>query len=235
MSELIQQAAKARLLSRAGEADRLIAEARAIDPENELVMQHANQAPATPPQHVIAQPQITYAAPIELQPAAGPQDLHLRGDVRQVVTKAGLAYGIKVVFDETATQGQNPNVRFDLDQTPYTEAMPVLLRMMKLFAVPLDAKTLLVAKDSEENRAEAGERQVEETIYIPASTTEQMNELTNIIKNVFDVKQVGVLADERNDRDTRVDADVEGVELHAGGYAGRRCGGGAGDQAGERG
>jgi type II secretory pathway component GspD/PulD (secretin) len=58
-----------------------------------------------------------------------------------------------------------------------------------MFGVPLDAKTLMVAKDTEENRQKL-ERQVEETIYIPASTTEQMNELTNIIKNVFDVKQI---------------------------------------------
>jgi general secretion pathway protein D len=189
VSELIQQAARARLLSRAAEADKLIAEARAIDPENELVLEHVNAAPAAPRPQMIAKPQITYAAPIELQPAPGPQDLHLRGDVRQVVTNAALAYGIKVVFDDTATAGQNPNVRFDLDQTPYTQAMPILLRMTHLLAVPVDTKTLLVAKDTEENRQKL-ERQVEETIYIPASTNDQMNELVNIIKNVFDVKQV---------------------------------------------
>jgi len=184
--ELIQQAAKARLTSHPDEAEALIAEARAIDPENEMVVQHANAAAATP--RVVAKPEITFAAPIEVQPKAGPQDLHLRGDSRQVLTKAALAYGINVVFDEPATT-VTPPIRFDLDQSPYTEAMPILLRMTHLFAVPLDAKTLLVAKDTEENRQKL-ERQVEETIYIPASTTEQMNELTNIIKNVFDVKQI---------------------------------------------
>ena len=184
--ELIQQAAKARLTSHPDEAEALIAEARAIDPENEMVVQHANAAAATP--RVVAKPEITFAAPIEVQPKPGPQDLHLRGDSRQVLTKAALAYGINVVFDEPATT-VTPPIRFDLDQSPYTEAMPILLRMTHLFAVPLDAKTLLVAKDTEENRQKL-ERQVEETIYIPASTTEQMNELTNIIKNVFDVKQI---------------------------------------------
>jgi general secretion pathway protein D len=189
VSELIQQAARARLLSKPAEADRLIAEARTIDPDNELVLQHASAAPATPGPRLIATPQIGYTAPLELAPAAGAQDLHLRGDARQVLTKAGLAYGIRVVFFETATAGQNPDVRFDLDQTPYTEAMPILLRMTHMFGVPVDATTLLVAKDTEENRQKL-ERLAEETIYIPASTTDQMNEYANIIKNVFDVKQI---------------------------------------------
>jgi type II secretory pathway component GspD/PulD (secretin) len=76
-----------------------------------------------------------------------------------------------------------------MEHTPYAQAMPILLRMAHLFAVPVDAHTVLVAKDTEENRGKL-ERQVEETIYIPGSTTDQMNELLNIIKNVFDVKQV---------------------------------------------
>ena len=188
VSELIQRAAKARLLSRTTEADGLIAEAKAIDPNDERVVQHADAKPVAPTEKLMAKPQITYSAPVEVQPSVGLQDLHLRGDARQVVTRAALAYGIKVIFDDSATQQGTP-VRFDLEQTPYTEAMPILLRMTHLFAVPVDAKTLMVAKDTEENRQKL-ERQVEETIYIPASTTEQMNELTNIIKNVFDVKQI---------------------------------------------
>ena len=188
VSELIQHAAKARLQGRPKEADGLIAEAIAIDPDDERVMQHANTNSAPPTQKLVAKPQITYTAPIELQPTLEPQDLHLRGDARQVVTQAALAYGVKVVWDDTAIQ-QNAPVRFDLEKSPYSEAMPILLRMTHLFGVAVDDKTLMVAKDSEETRQKL-ERQVEETIYIPASTTEQMNELTNIIKNVFDVKQI---------------------------------------------
>ncbi len=185
VTELIHQAALARMTEHASQADTLLAEARAIDPGNELVLQHPSDAPAT--QHTVTTPQVTFAGPVELEPTASPQDLHLRGDARTVVTRAATAYGIHAVFNETVT-GQN-QLRFDMEQTPYTQAMPILLRMAHLFAVPVDAHTLLIAKDTEENRGKL-ERQVEETIYIPGSTTEQLNELTNIIKNVFDVKQV---------------------------------------------
>lgn len=190
VSELIQQAAKARLLSKPAEADTLIAEARSIDPENELVLQHATPAPASDRPKLIAKPEIRYAAPVELAPNPGPQDLHLRGDARQVLTRAGLAYGIRVTFNEEAS-GELPPVRFDMEHSPYTEAMPILLRMTHFLAVPVDAKTLLVAKDTEENRQKL-ERQVEETIYIPGTETKSMDELVNIVKNVFEVKQVAV-------------------------------------------
>jgi type II secretory pathway component GspD/PulD (secretin) len=196
VSDLVQQAAKQRLTNHAAEADRLLAEARGIDPENELVTEHVkaeqtvnDKAPLRAGAQIRPAAEIRYAAPIEVAPTPGLQDLHLRGDVKTVVTKAAQTYGIKVVFDDSVVMG--PNIRFDLEQTPYTEAMPILLRMTHLFAVPVDAKTLLVAKDTEENRGKF-ERQVEETIYIPASSTEQMQELTNIIKNVFDVKQISV-------------------------------------------
>jgi general secretion pathway protein D len=195
VTELIQEAARQRLTNHGAQAETLLAEARTIDPDNELVLEHLNaeqsaksDAPLTPQTQVKQAPEVRFAPPIELQPTAGLQDLHLRGETKDVVTKAATAYGIKVVFDDSVT---NQTVRFDLEQTPYKEAMPILLHMTHLFAVPVDTKTLLVAKDTEENRGKF-ERQVEETIYIPASTTEQMNELSNIIKNVFDVKQIVV-------------------------------------------
>ena len=124
----------------------------------------------------------------QLDPAPGPRSLHLRGETQTVVTQAAQAFGIKTMFDEAIAGAP---LRFDMDGSGYAEAMPILLRMAHLFAVPLDAKTLFLAKDTEENRQRL-ERQVEESIYIPASTTEQMNEYVNIIKNVFDVKQVAV-------------------------------------------
>jgi len=197
VSDLVQQAAKARMLGLAGQANVLIAEARKIDPESDLVLQHAEDAGGQNAQgpavaklrtQVTPSPELTFAGPIQLAPKPGPQDVHERGEVRQVVTKVAQQYGVRVVFDDSVS---TLTLRFDLEHTPYTEAMPILLKMAHLFAVPVDTHTLLVAKDTVENRGKF-ERQVEETLYIPASTTEQMNELSNIIKNVFDVKQVVV-------------------------------------------
>lgn len=195
ITDLIQQSAHARILRHMAKADSLFAEARAIDPHNEIVEQHTaadtsadsklGDTPVVPHSSFIPK-EVAFAGPIQLAPNPGPQNLHLRGELQQVVIQAATAYGIKTVFEDGVT---GPPIRFDLEASPYTEAMPILLRMAHLFAVPLDAKTLLLTKDTQENRQRL-ERLVEETIYIPGSTTEQLNELSNIVKNVFDVKQV---------------------------------------------
>ncbi len=192
IADLIQQSAAARLTNQTGKADSLLAEARAIDPANELVLEHtaaaASQplAPLNPGTQIHRNQEIVLAPPIQSDPTPGSRNLHLRGDVRQVVTQAAATFGLRVVFDDSVTAQP---LRFDLDQVSFPEAMPILLRMARLFSTPLDPKTLLIAKDTQENR-EKFERQIEETIYIPGSTTEQLNELTNIVKNVFDVSKI---------------------------------------------
>ncbi len=194
VEDLVQQAAKARLLGRPEEADTLLAKAATVDPNNILLLQRQSGPPSEPRltvETVAGKKQITpseigYAPPIALAPDPGPRSLHLRGETQAVVTQTAQAFGIKTIFDEALSGAP---LRFDLEGSSYAEAMPILLRMAHLFAVPVDAKTLFLSKDTEENRQKF-ERQVEESIYIPASTTEQMNEYVNIIKNVFDVKQV---------------------------------------------
>lgn len=192
ITSLIQQAARARITNHPDQASAYLAEARLIDPASDLIQQHADPGTAEPFITNKAQIQPTadaaYAGPIQLAATAGTQSIHLRGDVRQVVTEAANLYGIKAVFDD---QPAGQPIRIDLDNVPYNQAMQILLSMNHLFGVPLDPKTIFIAKDTQENRTRL-ERLVEEIVYIPGSTTEQLNELSNIVKNVFDVKQVQV-------------------------------------------
>lgn len=175
--------------NQADRSDRLLAEARAVDPGSDLVLQRI-QAPQQPMTHVepAQSKDMLFAPPLQIAAAAGVHDLHLRGDVKQVLSQVASTYGIKAVYDADLVSQQ---IRFDLDAVTYTQAMPILLRMAHLFAVPIDSKTLFVVKDSQEARQKY-ERQAEETIFVPGSTQEQLNELVNIIKNVFDVKQIAI-------------------------------------------
>jgi len=65
------------------------------------------------------------------------------------------------------------------------------LNITHLFAVSLDAKSVFIAKDTPENRQRL-ERQLQETIYIPGMTNEEMDSLGTLVKNIFDVKEVTV-------------------------------------------
>jgi Flp pilus assembly secretin CpaC len=192
VTELVKESGKARLLGQNTKAETLLAEARLLDPQNSIVGQSG--APGELPKlfHPKIEPWIregpAIAGPVTLMPNPGTKSFHLRSDEQDVIRQVLSGYGVHASFDESV---QRQNIRFDLDDSPYEQAVPILLNMTHLFAVPLDAKSVLIAKDTPENRQRL-ERQLQETIYIPAMTNEQMDELGNVIRNVFDVKQLTV-------------------------------------------
>jgi type II secretory pathway component GspD/PulD (secretin) len=196
VNELVQQAAKERMMSHPQQAEALLAEAKAVDPANEQVLEHLGEGQSAQTaggmRTTITHPHTPlYASPIHIDPAPEAVDFDLRGGARDVFQSVGRTFGVKVVFDTEANSQPMPSVRFAVEHVTYDQAMKILFQMTHTFGVAVDKKTLLVAHDTQENRAKL-ERQVEETIYVPASTPDQLNELTNIVKNVFDVKQVAI-------------------------------------------
>jgi Flp pilus assembly secretin CpaC len=221
LTELVQQSTKARLAGDTARADSLIAAARAIDPENPVVLEHTGapmlaaanpaQASAAPNSAKSAQPagQLTdrarllaagevrqpwqipapvLAGALLLHPASGLKSFHLRGDSQSVLRDVAAAYGIRAVFDDSV---QHKTLRFDLEEQPYDKTMSILMSMTHSFAVPLDETSAFFANDTPENRQRL-ERQLQETIYLPAMTPEQITDLANVIRNIFEVKQTSV-------------------------------------------
>jgi general secretion pathway protein D len=192
ITELVRQSGKARLLGQNEKAETLLAEARLLDPQNNIVGQGVD--PGGPPRvfHPKIEPWIregpAIAGPVTLLPNPGPKSFHLHADEQDVIQQVLLSYGITATFDESVPR---QDLRFDLEDSPYQQAIPILLGMAHLFAVPLDAKSVLIAKDTPENRQRL-ERQLQETIYLPGMTNEQMDEFGNVVRNVFDVKQLTV-------------------------------------------
>ena len=192
VTELVRESGKARLLGQNEKAETLLAEARLLDPENNIVGQSVDSGALPKVFHPEIEPWIhdapAIAGPITLLPNPGPKSFHLHAEEQDVIRQVLAGYGIRADFDESV---QRQNIRFDLDDSPYQQAVPILLNMVHLFAVPLDAKSVIIAKDTPENR-QRFERQLQETIYIPGMTSEQMDELGNVVRNVFDVKQLTV-------------------------------------------
>jgi Flp pilus assembly secretin CpaC len=60
--------------------------------------------------------------------------------------------------------------------------------MTNVIAVPVDETSLLIARNLPANRL-LMERQVEETIYLPGFTQEQVNDMANVARNIFEVRQ----------------------------------------------
>ena len=128
------------------------------------------------------------APAIHLAPSSEPKNFHLRADARDMLQQVAGDYGIRTFFDDTV---EHKALRFDLENVSYDQAMAVLTRMTHTFAVPIDPTSVLFAKDDLTNRQRL-ERQLEETIYLTGLSPEHINEIANLLRNFFDLKQVTV-------------------------------------------
>ncbi|GGA62843.1 hypothetical protein GCM10011507_13060 [Edaphobacter acidisoli] len=207
VTDLLQQAGKARLAGQQKKADSLLAEARQLDPENDIVPERSADSALAHVFRPEAEPWLRQApelaGPIVLAPNASSQSFHIHTNEQQLIRQVFQTYGIRPVFDESVSQ---QSLRFDIDDVHYTQASSILLSMAHLFSVPLDATSVLIAKDTPDNR-QRFERQLQETIYVPAATSEEIDSLGNVIRQVFGVKQLTV-AKESGDLVLRAPADT---------------------------
>lgn len=190
ITDLVHRAGKARLLGHDIEAEALLAEARKIDPTSSILLQHPVPGRITAPEKlnswIVDGPRL--AGPVQLKPKTELHSFHIHSTMQEVVRQVATAYGIKVSLDSTVPTKQ---MKFDVEDVSYERAMRILMDMGSLFFVPLTSDSVFVAKDNEENRQKY-ERQVQETIYAAGMTNEQLAELGNMIKSVFEVKQLSV-------------------------------------------
>jgi general secretion pathway protein D len=218
VTQLVHQATQARQTGDAAKANTLLAEARAIDPDNPVVIEHSGPfvmgtqalsaaqiatkvggsttplsdqalmlaATSAEPPWKIQGPVI--AGAIQVTPNEGLKSHHINGSSTQVIRNVALAYGINAIVDDSVEQ---KTLRFNLENVDYQRAMSVLMSMAHGFLSPVDEKTVIVAKDDSANRLRL-ERQLQETIYLPGLATDQINELAQVVKSVFDVKQSSI-------------------------------------------
>ena len=181
VTDLLQQAATARAVNPA-EADRLLAAARTIDPDNPRILQRDSAAPKPLMQHMQT------AGPIVLRPNSSVHDYHQRSDLRSLAQQIAQDYGIRAVFDE---QVPMQNIRLDVDGVRFADALRIFSAITGTFSTPMDEHTLLVATDSTENR-QRYERMVEETFYLPGIPADQLKDYVSVAQQIMDIRQVSV-------------------------------------------
>ncbi len=181
VTSLLQQAATERPLNPAA-ADRLLAEARKVDPDNPRVLQR-DQAPLLQPmEHTRS------AGPIALRPNSSTHDFHLRGDARSLAQQIGAEYGIAVVFDP---QVPMQSLRVDVDGVRFGDAMRVFSALSGTFSTPVDDHTVIIATDTVDNRQHY-ERLVEETFYLPGVPADQLKDYVSVAQQITDIRQVSI-------------------------------------------
>ena len=197
VTELVRQATLARRNGDRAHADSLLAEAHTLDPDNRIVAQHLSNggdvaSPALDPLRFPAENiASTLAGAPELAPRPERHTFHERGDAQTVLRNVYAAFGIRTEIDPSVNNvaSNTRPQRFDLEDVTFDQATSTLHTMTKSFAVPVQPDLALIAANTVEQR-ERLLPQVEETVYVRGMTNDQMQELANIARNVFELKSV---------------------------------------------
>ncbi|HVU47301.1 MAG TPA: hypothetical protein VHD85_14315 [Terracidiphilus sp.] len=189
VTELIQAAAKARLLGDEATSRAALSHALELDPKNAEATQHldelADDAVRGQPQPTYAQAGASLEDVVTLLPATGLHSFHLHTDRVQAIHQVFQAYGITAMMDDSVS---NLQVRIDMDDASFEEAMRVLSMVTDTFYVPLDPHHALVAHDTRDLR-ERYTRQEMETLYTPGLSDTELTEVQNLARNVFNARQ----------------------------------------------
>jgi general secretion pathway protein D len=208
-SELARQTAVSELVLRAGrergsgdseDAAKLLGHALEIDPGNPEALQRLRDLgdklgslnlgltatdPISPEAGPNKAPVALADGPIKLEPKAEKLSFHLRTGSRQMVEQVFRAYGIEASVHESV---QPKQLRLDLEDASFPQAMRVLGLLTHTFYEPLDPHRVVVAQDTRENRTQFQRLQME-TIYLPGLNDKELTEVSNLARNVFEAQQ----------------------------------------------
>jgi len=192
VTALIQAAAKARSRLDETAARAALARALELDPENSQLQAHlielgddALRGQARPLYEARVD---TEGAAVQLAPATGVHSFHLRSDQRQMIQQVFKAYGIEATVDESV---RATSTRLDVDNVSFARAAGILGMLTQSFYVALDAHRALVVRDNRENRTQYT-REEYETIYLSGLSKEDLTDVSNLAKQLFEVHMEAV-------------------------------------------
>ena len=156
-----------------------------LDPQNEFAQQRLNDslerwAPKLDhPVQVVQDSGELHVIPNDVRP-----EFHFRGDSHSLLTQVAAAYGVKAEIDESVVSRR---VHFDLDGSDFFTAMRAACQVTGTFFVPLSEKEIYLLKNTDENHRQF-DRLGLRTFYVSTTVPTQLNEITNAIRILFDVR-----------------------------------------------
>jgi general secretion pathway protein D len=186
LTQLVQEAAKARLAGQDDVARAKLAEALKIDPHNLVVTQHMAELADMVGGSAVASPYTaTEYSNTVLAPSTARRDFHVRTNSKELLRQIFTAYGLTVMIDDSV---RPQAVRMDADGLGFRKAAELANLLTRTFYVPVDPTRVLIAADTKENRQKY-EREYEETVYLPGMTPTELSDIGNVVKNIFDAQQ----------------------------------------------
>jgi general secretion pathway protein D len=191
VTALIQEATQNRFRGNEAAARAALARALELDPENPMVSAHVQGLAdeAVPTGSAVEAPKIPeLAGPLEIEPKPGTRSFHLHSGTRQILQQVFNAWGLNATIDMSV---RSERVRFDIDDATFAQATRAAGMLSNSFYVPIDVHRVLVARNSNANKLQY-ERNAVDTISLSGMETDEMTEMGNIARNVFELRQINV-------------------------------------------
>jgi Flp pilus assembly secretin CpaC len=192
VTALIQTAANERLHGDAAAARASLAHALSLDPKNPLIGQHMSElgddALRGQFEPLYEQSSSNIGDSDQLTSTPGVHSFHFHTDQRQIIRQVFKAYGIETSMEASVHSNQ---IKLDVDDASFSTAVRLLELTTKTFHVALDAHRVLVVGDSRENRQQFMRLELE-TVYLSGLTTQELTDVGNMAKNVFEMQQASV-------------------------------------------
>ncbi len=187
-TQLAQRALTARTQGDDAGFHALMLQAVAQDSRNPLVVEHREEifGPPEPHKERPETLQDDAAPPVVLQPRAETHSFHLHTSQKQVIEQVLSQYGILATVDSSIG---SDSIFFNADDITYGQALRMLTLATDSFLVPLDPHRALVSLDTKVLR-DKYERLVVETLYLPGLSSNEMDDVGNIARNIFQAQQV---------------------------------------------
>ncbi len=113
-------------------------------------------------------------------------DFHFNGDSRALLAEVASVYGITGEVDDSVVSRR---VRFDIESVDFFQAMNAACMVTGAFWTPLSENEVYLLKDTAENHRQF-DRLALRSFYVPISTPQDLNEIINILRVVFEVRFV---------------------------------------------
>ncbi|HVH59941.1 MAG TPA: hypothetical protein VM709_06395, partial [Candidatus Sulfotelmatobacter sp.] len=157
-----------------------LATALAIDPSNPDVMERLRQiksmADETKPKAIPGIPDLP-----RLKPQRGKHNLDLRGDTKTVYEQLAGVFGVRVTFDPDLIVR---NVRLNVNDVDFSNAVTVLAAETETFWRPVNATLMFVAADTPEKHRDY-DLQADQTFSLSSAVTpEDATEVLRILREI---------------------------------------------------
>jgi len=160
-----------------------------LDPSNQFAQERLRDAVGDSAPKTRAAPEVVEeSSQIHLQPNLNLASFHFRGDSRDLLASIAAAYGVTAQIEDSV---QSRRVSFNIDDVDFYRAMLAAGGVTKSFWSPLDAKQMVVAADTADNRRQY-ERLAMRKFYVPAaaSSPTALNDVMNLLRNLFDIRNI---------------------------------------------